>query len=64
MEITEAKKKLNVVRKLIREFEMLDSAIKTMELGLKAGLYVNMPYLNKTKKRRDKILSLLDNYLK
>jgi len=64
MEITEAKKKLNVVRKLIREFEMLDSAIKTMELGLKAGLYVNMPYFNNIKKRRDKILSLLDNYLK
>jgi len=64
MKITEARKKLNKVKELTREFEMLDSSIRAMRLSNESGLHVNKPYLNSAKKRRDIVLSLFDNYLK
>ena len=64
MKITEARKKLNKVKELTREFEMLDSSIRSMKLSAKSGLNISKPYLNSAKKRRDIVLSLFDNYLK
>lgn len=64
MNLTEARKKVKVVQKIITEFTLVDTMTESCKKSTKAGVQVDSNLLCALEQRRKRFLNQLDNLLK